>query len=573
MNKIITVSLIATLALSNLQAISDADLAERVTSLEKQLKKFKKKLRKQKKKINMVRAHDAGDNIKWNVDFRTSIDNINYDMADGTSRGKADLMSNRLWLNMAYSPDNTNIFKAQLSYNKAYGADFQQTPNPSLNQFGVRGTGLDTFDWVTQEALTDGSLKVRQAYWLYLGEDMGESIDIPWTMSIGRRPSTNGFLASLRDDDPAQSPLGHIINVEFDGISSKFDFSNLTGIQGLSLKFCGGQGSTNAIPRMGSLAGTDYANDNSALDDTQLGGFIIEPYNDGQYIWKTTLFKAFNMPGFDSAGFINAFEGNRAGFRTVGNMIGGASSLLIDGLTDDGYLADVKLFGSFAFSQTDPDAGKQMLGFTHPQYGHIAGAKVGESKTGYSVYVGAQLPVTEDGKFGLEYNYGTKYWRPYTYAEDTFAGSKLAARGNAIESYFTYQLSSSLSAQLRYTYIDYDFAGSNGFFASAGAPFDISKVTKDAEQALAGWKQLGGTSNIAASAETVGNNVFGQMFQAQGLAFDPRSKNLTDEQKGQLGEIGKKVEQQVKGMAFPIAMAQNIVDKAQDIRFYIRYRF
>jgi len=73
--------------------------------------------------------------------------------------------------------------------------------------------------------LTDNTLKVRQAYWLYLG-DSAFGLDMPWTFSIGRRPSTNGFLANLRDDDPAQSPLGHIINVEFDGLSSKLDLSN-----------------------------------------------------------------------------------------------------------------------------------------------------------------------------------------------------------------------------------------------------------------------------------------------------------------------------------------------------------
>jgi hypothetical protein len=56
-------------------------------------------------------------------------------------------------------------------------------------------------------------------------------------------------------------------------------------------------------------------------------------------------------------------------------------------------------------------------------------------------------------------------------------GSKLAARGNAYEGYFTYKLNKALSAQLRYTYIDYDYAGSNGFFGQAsGVPLKISDI-------------------------------------------------------------------------------------------------
>jgi len=110
-----------------------------------------------------------------------------------------------------------------------------------------RGWGMDTFDWVTNEALTGNSLKVRQAYWLYLGDSLFGT-DIPWTFSVGRRPSTTGFLANFRQDDAAQSPLSHIINVEFDGLSSKIDISGLTGVSGMSFKVCMGQGSTNAAP-------------------------------------------------------------------------------------------------------------------------------------------------------------------------------------------------------------------------------------------------------------------------------------------------------------------------------------
>jgi len=120
-------------------------------------------------------------------------------------------------------------------------------------------------------------------------------------------------------------------------------------------------------------------------------------------------------------------------------------------------------------SITDPNSDKGMLG-----------SNLGESKTGYSVWVGAQFPslISEEGNWGLEYNHGTQYWRSITYAEDTNIGSKVAARGDAYEAYFTEPLVEDiLSLQIRYTYIDYKYAGSNGFFGNTtGDAVEISST-------------------------------------------------------------------------------------------------
>lgn len=365
-------------------------------------------------------------------------------------------MSLRLWLNMEYAADSQNIFKGQLSMNKAFGADFG---NPTNRAFSMGGM----FDWTGNEALTDNSLKVRQAYWLYLG-DNAFGADMPWTFSIGRRPSTNGFLANLRDDDPALSPLGHVINVEFDGLSSKLDLSGVTGVPGMSIKLCMGQGSTNAQPLFESA--TPYADGDfsGGLEDIKLAGFIFEPYNDGQYVVKSTWYRAYDLPGMDNP-MMPPVPGNNPypKFNQYGDMQGAALSVLVDGLTEDGILADTKVFGSFAWSKTMPDSGSAMLGSM-------------DSETGTSYWFGAQVPVL-GGKLGLEYNHGSKYWRPFTYAEDTMIGSKVAARGDAFEAYYTYNFSEALSAQLRYTVINYDYTGSNGFFGNAsGVPLTMDEA-------------------------------------------------------------------------------------------------
>lgn len=498
MKTIIKASLVAALALSGVQASS---LNAKLSSLEAELADLKKQVKKQNKKINKVKAHDSGDNIKWSVDFRTAVDNINYDMADGTTRSKDALFSMRLWLNMAYSPDSHNVFKGQLSMNKAFGASFDSPLNRPF----------DAFDWTSNEALTDNALKVRQAYWLYLG-DTAFGADVPWTFSVGRRPSTNGFLANLSQDDPAQSPLAHVINVEFDGLSSKLDLSNVTGIPGMSIKVCLGYGSTNAVPLIGSATpGADE--EANSLEDVKLGGFIFEPYNDGQYIVKATWYRAFDLPDLvnPSAQPLNpdgTHNFSYGAMKQVGNMDGAALSVLIDGVTDEGYFSDVKLFGSFAWSKSDPDAGASML--TNPFDPTLAG----ESQTGTSYWFGAYLPVTigDDnyGTFGAEFNHGSQFWRPFTYAEDTMIGSKIAARGDAWELNYTYQITDALSMQLRYVNISYDYTGSNGFFGNTtGAAIKIDD--------LKAWAAAG----------------------------DPTAAG----------------------------MLTQVVEKAQDARFYLRYRF
>ncbi|MFA5501393.1 MAG: DUF3373 family protein [Sulfurovaceae bacterium] len=402
-------------------------------------------LKKLDNKVNEIKAHDANDNIKWGVDIRTAVDSLNYTMADGTKKSNDALMSTRLWLNMAYAPDANNIFKGQLAYNKAFGADFGGAA-------GSRGWGMDTFDWVTNEALSGNSLKVKEAYWLYMGDSIGEA-NIPWTASVGRRPSTNGFLVNLRDDDSAQSPLGHNINVEFDGASAGVNLENVSEVPGMNFKVCLGQGSTSATPMFGGPA--NYSDDNS-IDDITMAGFIFVPYDDGQYSIKTNYFRAYNLPGM-----VNPMDPT-AGFKTVGNMDGLAISGLIDGIGEDGILSEAKLFASFAMSKTNPDNVEAMLGSS-------------DSKTGTSYWAGIQVPLW-DGDFGLEYNHGSKYWRSFTYGEDTMVGSKLAARGDAWEAYYTYPITKALSLQARYTYIDYDYSGSNSFFGSEGAPMTMDQA-------------------------------------------------------------------------------------------------
>jgi hypothetical protein len=398
--------------------------------------------------ISDLNKNTNGNHLKFGVDYRYTLENMQYKMADGSKVNNDAFMTNRLWLNMNWAATKHISFTGQLAYNKAFGA-----------RSGATKGQYETFDWIANENAYDDVLRVRSAYFFYKN-DTFIGTDIPWTFSIGRRPSTNGHLINLRDDDHAASPMAHNINVEFDGLSSKFALENLTGIDGMYVKFCAGRGLSNAKPR---LSTTPYATNKTTTPDIDLAGLIFTPYNDGQYSINTQYFYANNLidaktlspsSDFKAVGGLHAFTAN-----IIANGIG-------DGISD--FLDDTTFFISGAVSITNPSKnGGGMLGSPH-------------AETGYSAWAGVQFPslISEEGRWGLEYNKGSKYWRSLTYGEDTNIGSKLAVRGDAYEAYFTEPIIDDvLSMQVRYTYIDYKYSGSNGFFGNTtGTPLSMDQA-------------------------------------------------------------------------------------------------
>lgn len=454
---------------------SDEDDEEDEDSVEDQLKEIQESITDLNKATN-------GNHLKFGVDYRFAVDNLRYKMANGDTQKNNAFLTNRLWINMNWAATKNLSFTGQLAYNKAFGA---------RNGVDSTNNAYETFDWIASENAYNDTLRVRSAYFFYKNDTFIGN-DVPWTFSIGRRPSTNGHLVNLRDDDHAASPMGHNINVEFDGLSSKFVLENVTGIDGMYVKFCAGRAMSNAAPR---FSPAPYANTNTNTSNTSidLAGLIFTPWSDGQYTVNTQYYYAANLIDLKDP------TNQALGFDTVGNMHAITANFIAKGIGDgiSDFLDDTVFFISGAMSITEPNKAPSAQG--------MLGSK--KSQNGYSGWIGLQYPslISEEGRWGLEYNHGSKYWRSITYGEDTNIGSKLAARGNAYEAYFTEPLIEDiLSLQIRYTYIDYKYAGSNGFFGSTtGTPYLISNT---------------------------------MIVNGQNIA-------------------------------------QNVVNKAQDIRFYIRYRY
>ena len=452
---------------------------------EKRIEKIEKKLDTVSKTATAAKVQSANDNLKWDVDFRTQVDNIQYKHADGSKSENNALLTNRLWLGAKYKADDNSSFHGKLSYNKAFG----DTANHSQSN---TNPGYANFDWVTNENATDNTIKLKEAYWLYTQEKLFGS-DIPWAASVGRRPSTDGLPINIRNDQPANSPLSHVVDVEFDGFSIKFDTDTLTGLTGSWLKICGGRGLTNATPRF-DMFSPAYSQDDDKNVDVDMLGFIAVPYDNGQYSVHMNYAKAWNLIGFDQSSLntfgqklydyntnpiaSTAYELQMAtpSFKDVGDIDFATILFKTEGIGNgiSDYLDNTIAFASFAASRTNPNANG------NPMTSGMLGSQ--DSETGTSVWLGvnAPCPITPDvAKIGFEWNKGSKYWRSMTYGEDTYAGSKIATRGQAWEVYRTQKLTNALSFGVSYVLMQYDYTGSNSFFGADGTPISIS----DAETA------------------------------------------------------------------------------------------
>ncbi len=465
MKKHIAASLLTVLALTSAQAnsdttdtskVSNVTLEERVQNLEAKLKKSDKKYKKLSKKLNMVKAHDAFDNIKFTVDFRNSIDTINYKYHSyktkvngvvedwsGTEASNGALLSSRLYLNMKSKPMDKLTFYGQIAmYGTWGGSDLS-------NDATLK-------DWSESSKTTDSTFRVRQAY-INWADTLGED-GIPYSLSIGRRQSTDGFLSNFRENyNKPGSPLAHITNMEVNGVMAQLKLEKYL-LPGTFVKMVYGRAHTGGIDTLNDVGGyAPYAQGKADLDENV--DFLVllgSIYNDGQYNLMCENATIFDTKGARTGTVpVGAVlpEGGKNKSLDAGTANLTALSLQVDGIGDEinDFLDGTTAFLSLATTNYDPNSGHELLGSP-------------DSKRGYSYWLGTVIPdmITDDGKFGFEFNHGSKYWTPITWAEDTAIGSKVAVRGSAYEAYWNFNLFGvkNLASQIRYTHLQHDYTPS-----------------------------------------------------------------------------------------------------------------
>ncbi len=464
---------ISALAVGALFAQStSADLEAKIKQLEKQVQQLKQIAISNQKKVNPIAANN---HLYWSYDLRTTFDVISQHKSAGytytkltpnrdgsvtfSNLGKVGshtyknrIFTNRVILTGVAKPSENLKATLRIEANNIFGMNSEEQYSPFNN-----------ISWVANETPDDVNVRVKEAFFNYhFGPDNG------LMFSAGRRPATNGFPANLRENDAPSSPLAHLINMEFDGFSFEISntiFSKLSdkfSDWGTWIKFCAGRGYSSSKGKWPYDGSPSHSKD--AFDDTDFAGFILVPYDDGQYsLWTETVW-AWNMKGYNfvtKQDFQNAQKGQdfNASMQDLGNYFGFNAVFKANGIGEEisDYLDETVAFISWAMSKTRPFKNKQMLGNQ-------------DNKTGTSIWIGADMPAGDSDRWGFNFVKGSKYWRSMTYGEDTLVGSIAAVRGKAYDLYYHHQITSHLTAGIRATFIKYDYAGSDAFFGLAGDP-------------------------------------------------------------------------------------------------------
>ncbi|MCG9712991.1 DUF3373 domain-containing protein [Shewanella insulae] len=389
----------------------------------------------------------------------------------------------RLRLNLkAKVWDNVN-FAGRLSMYKNWGDSTGVQVFDSWRSFTMDGTnsGNTSGDW----------LRVERAYFDW--KNIGGSKTY---LSIGRRPSTYGPPTQYRENEKrGGTPSGHLVNFNFDGLTLGYKLGEITGIDGQVVRFCYGQG-------FESQWGNGEMFGDIVTKDTHLGGFNIDAINDGNHFLQFTLFGAKDInDGFKGT---MAFPTQLAGifaptmyqdmqkfsnfnFQTRVQPSGVIGDMYLGGI---GYAyesdEDFKAFASFGWTRAEGNGNAGMFGgmlsdAVFEAQLNADGSEIimmpsaadeADTKDGYGIYVGIQVPAPY-GKFGLEYNYGSKYWTPFTQAQDDPIGSKLATRGHVAEAYYMFDINPRMFIKLAGLYYDYEYTGSG---TPVGAPQKVDDV-------------------------------------------------------------------------------------------------
>jgi hypothetical protein len=151
-----------------------------------------------------------------------------------------------------------------------------------------------------------------------------------------------------------------------------------------------------------------------------------------------------------------------------------AASLLLRKNLYETFEKDIDLFLALSWSHTSPSQVSANPFYEIMGQGLLSSNGNLEDHDGYSLYAGAIFPMPFNGRLGLEYNWGSKYWFNFTGAEDSLVGSKLATRGSVYEGYYIQPIfGQNFFVKLGTRYYDYKYSGSGN---PLGAPEEISEL-------------------------------------------------------------------------------------------------
>ncbi len=358
--------------------------------------------------------------------------------------------TNRLRLRVQADVAEDIKFDGRLAMYKTWG------DSTGVQVFNGQPTSIN-WDGTTSSVPNSDVLRVERAYFTW-----SDIAGLPAYLSIGRRPSTGGAPLNFREDEPrGGTPLGSLINYQFDGITLGYHLMDES-----TIRLCYGVGYESEWGN-----GSELQRPADRLDDAWFLGVNWD-------IWDTDRM------------FI---QGTYATAQDVSDGFNGLVVLPVDPLTGQDVpgpgvlrytpssnIGDIDLaslilirhdgpfdyFASINYSSSDPENVTTPFGglFSDP-------FEVPDDEDGHMYYAGVRYNFGDGRtKIGAEFNHGSKYWFNFALAEDDFLAPKTSVRGDVWEVYVTHRIRDSFVLKLDYIDYSYDYSGSGWLL---GSPKDL----------------------------------------------------------------------------------------------------
>jgi len=475
---LIAAILVAVLALPQGILAADEEIQKQVDALSKELRSLRQEVAQTKEGRKSI-----SDWLTIGGDYRFRIDSLRgevpaffqFNPADpfnpplvGTFKVKNDVLyTNRFGLDLkAKATRNVTVTSRLLMY-KAFGNS--DTAATTGTFFADR---IGTFDGTEGHVPGDGKLTVDTVFATW-----SNILDYPVWFSVGRRPSTGGIPAHLRQNTPKPGNGGIpalLVDYAFDGMTLGWA-PDIEALPGAYAKVCYGRGFENGITKTSG----------NGLHDTDMLGVSVVPYDTDPLFVDLQWNHGFNI--FDSP--VIASTTLPAPFNSLRPSVdlGDIDWFAITALSTLKNVGPGRLnvFGSGALSITHPNTNTNAFGggllFNDDPL--TPGLQGNESRTGWAGYVGFRYDMNKNRtKLGFEFNHGSEDWITFAPAADDMWTSKLGVRGNVYEGYliqeFKLEAISSFASKtfvrIGYQYYDFDSTGSNNW---VGAPVKISDLT------------------------------------------------------------------------------------------------
>jgi hypothetical protein len=372
-----------------------------------------------------------------------------YTYTEGYDYSNTLLYTSRLRLQMDAKVAKNIDFQGRLSMYKVWG------DSTGVQVFNGQPTSINV-DGTTASVPNSDLVRVERAYfnWKNIG-------GAPIYLSIGRRPSTGGAPLNFRQDEPrGGSPLGTVVNYQFDGITFGWHLTDWS-----TFRLCYGVGYESGFGNGEVLRPADK------LKDASFFGVNWDLYDKEDMFIQVSALRAFDVTdGFNGLVVlpVDPVTGQDVPAPAILRYTPSANLGDIDWasvvfIRHDG---PIDWFLTYSYMSSDPNNVTTPFGglFSDP-------FETPEKQNGDMIYVGARFNFGNDKtKIGLEYNQGSEYWFNMAVAEDSIFAPKTSVRGNVWEAYLTHRIARRFVLKLDYMKYTFDYSQSGWHL---GAPKEL----------------------------------------------------------------------------------------------------